>query len=154
MLSLRIKLTAMILEFEKYAHEGNHFVNEVAHQLGSDRGKAARITQVVLHALRDRLPVNEAIHVAQGLPMALKGIWIDQYEVGRVPIVLRNKNDFLMFIWNKLSNPNEFDSTDEIAEGFRAVYTILLQHLSPGQVERLNSSLHSEILELLRTRLR
>jgi uncharacterized protein (DUF2267 family) len=141
----------MILEFEKYANEGNHFVNEVANQLGCERAKAARLTQVVLHALRDRLPVNEAVHVSQGLPMALKGIFIDQYEVGRVPVVLRNKEDFLMFIWNKLSNPKEFESTDEIADGFRAVYTVLSKHLSPGQMEKLNNSLHSEILELVRT---
>lgn len=140
----------MILEFDKYANEGNHFINEVAHQLGSDRAKAARLTQVVLHALRDTLPVNEAIHVAQGLPMALKGIFVDQYEVSRVPKVHRDKQEFLMFIWNKLSNPNEFDSTDEIADGFRAVYMVLAQHLSPGQIERLNNSLHSEILDILR----
>ena len=142
---------AMILEFEKYAHEGNHFVNEVSHCLGCDRAKAARLTQVVLHALRDRLPVNEAVHIAQGLPMALKGVFIDQYEVSRVPVVLRSKDEFLMFIWNKLSNPNEFQSSDEIADGFRAVYSVLSEHLSPGQMERLNNSLHSEILELVRS---
>lgn len=142
----------MILEFDKYAHEGNHFINEVAHQLGSDRGKAARLTQVVLHALRDILPVNEAIHVAQGLPMALKGVFIDQYEVARVPKTHRSREEFLMFIWNKLSNPNEFENTDEIAEGFRAVYTVLSHHLAPGQLERLNNSLHSGILDILRTR--
>lgn len=144
----------MILEFEKYAQEGNHFVNEVAQSLGSDRGKAARLTQVVLHALRDRLPVNEAIHFSQGLPMALKGIFFDQYEPGRVPVVIRNKKDFLDFIWNKLSNKNEFGSQEEIAEGFRAVFSVLEKHLDEGQINRLLNSLHSEIVELLKGRLR
>jgi len=140
----------MMLEFEKYAHEGNHFVNEVAETLGCERAKAARLTQVVLHALRDRMPVHEAIHAAQGLPMALKAIFVDQYDPGRAPVVIRSKTEFLDFIWNKLTNPDEFKSRDEIAEGFRAVFLVLQKHLDEGQVNRILNSTHSEIRDLLR----
>lgn len=139
-----------MLEFEKYADEGNHFVNEVTGLLEWERPKAARITQAVLHALRDRVHVNEAIHFAQGLPMALKGVFIDQYEPGRVPVVIRDKDDFLDFIWNKLSNKEEIKERDEIAQGFRAVYIALGMRLDRGQLSRLENSLPHEILEIIR----
>jgi hypothetical protein len=75
------------LNFEEYASEGNRFVNEVARELNTDRNTAARILRVVLHAVRDRLPADDAIQFAQGLPIALKGVFIDQYDPSRTPVV-------------------------------------------------------------------
>ena len=81
--------------FENYAAEGNRFLHAVAYELNCNAAKAARATRAVLHALRDRLPPDEAIQFAQGLPMVLKGIYIDQYDISETPVVIRSPKKFL-----------------------------------------------------------
>lgn len=138
------------LNFEAYAAEGNRFVHEVASELGSSRNCAARVTRAVLHALRDRLPPDLAIQIAQGLPMALKGIYIDQYDPSQTPVVIRNPKKFLRYIHVKLgvTAPVDLPDPESVREAFRAVFYVLERHLSPGQMHQLRHGLNREILNL------
>src|SRR5436190_1499580 len=88
--------------FEKYVQQGNHFIHEVADELGTkNRNKAMRVTRAVLHALRDRLPADDAVEFAQGLPMAIKGLYFDQYDLSRSPLKIRRREDFISYIMLK-----------------------------------------------------
>lgn len=138
------------LNFEAYAAEGNHFVHQVAAELGSSRNCAARVTRAVLHALRDRMPPNLAIQVAQGLPMALKGIYIDRYDPSQTPVVIRSPKRFLRYIHAKLgiTAPVDLPDPESVREAFRAVFCVLERHLSPGQMHQLKHALNRELLSL------
>jgi uncharacterized protein (DUF2267 family) len=52
----------MLSNFEKYAEEGNWFINKVAREIGhpGDPALAFRITRAVLRALRDRITIEES----------------------------------------------------------------------------------------------
>jgi uncharacterized protein (DUF2267 family) len=139
------------LNFEAYAGEANHFINEVAIELGTDRDRAARVTRAVLHALRDRLPPDDAIEFAQGLPMALKAVFIDQYDLSKAPVVIRSPKKFLEYIYHKdgLAAPADFEDKEAIIDGLQAVFTVLQHHMSYGQVEQIKKMLNVEIVALI-----
>lgn len=139
------------LNFNKYAEAGNRFINEVAFELGTDRDKAARITRVVLHALRDRLPVNDAVEFAQGLPMALKGVFFDQYDVSSAPVIIRSKREFLEFIRSKdhFTANMDLQQPADVVRGLQAVFYVLENHMDRGQTAQIKRLLHSEIVDLI-----
>lgn len=140
------------MNFEKYANEGNHFIYEVMEALNTTNGpKAGRITRAVLHAIRDRIPPIDAIQLGQQLPMAIKGIYFDQYSITGKPVVIRNKKRFLNFIKDHdgVSANRDFLSYEEVVDALQAVFLVLENHISPGQVHQLRNLLHREIIELI-----
>lgn len=141
------------INFEAYAAEGNHFVNEVAFRIGSDRNTAARITRAVLHAMRDRLPPVDAIQFAQGLPMALKGIYFDQYNVSITPVRIRSARKFLDFVYEKnlATAQHDFPDVESLIAGLQAVCAVLEKHMSYGQFEQIKRLMGEQIENLLST---
>lgn len=139
------------INLEAYAAEGNHFFNEVAYELGIERDSAARITRAVFHALRDRLNPVDAIQFGQGLPIALKGIYFDQYRVSKTPIRIRSKEKFLDFIYSKDGPSASYDFPDRpsIARALQAVFFILERTMSYGQIEQVRNMLNIELQDLI-----
>jgi uncharacterized protein (DUF2267 family) len=139
------------INLEAYAAEGNHFFNEVAFELGIDRDSAARITRAVFHALRDRLNPIDAVQFGQGLPIALKGIYFDQYPISKTPVRIRSKEKFLDFIYEKAGNTASYDFPDRpsIIRGLQAVFFILERTMSFGQVEQVKNMLNIDLQHLV-----
>jgi uncharacterized protein (DUF2267 family) len=139
------------LNFEEYVAEGNRFIHEVAEELKTNRHHAARIVRAVLHAVRDRLPANDSIEFAQGLPMALKSVWLDQYDISKTPVIIRHKEEFLDYIYDKDEPTSfaDFPDAGSIEEGLQAVFFVLENHMSAGQVRQLKNMLNKEIVELI-----
>lgn len=147
----RGKGTPRSINFEEYASEGNRFIKEVAYELGIDRNRAARITRAILHAVRDRLPPDDAVQFAQGLPMALKGIFFDQYDISRTPVVIRGRNKFIDFICTKdrLTAAHDFPDREYVAEALRAVFFVLENNMDYGQVQQIKHLLNKEIVNII-----
>jgi uncharacterized protein (DUF2267 family) len=143
------------LNFIKYAEEGNRFVNEVCTELGiNDRNKTSRIIIAVLHAIRDRIPPDDAIEFAQGLPMALKGVFIDQYDISDTPVIIRSKRNFLDFIQSKNQFAyDDFQTPWDVVQGLQAVFRVLENHMDIGQINQLKNQLNIEIRELIEDQL-
>lgn len=139
------------INFEVYAGEGNRFINEVAYELGVERNKAARITRAVLHALRDRLPPDDAIQFAQGLPMALKGVFVDQYDISKTPVILRGRNKFIDYVISKDRFNADYDFPDRqsVEEAIRAVFFVLENNMDYGQVDQIKHLLNKEIQHII-----
>lgn len=139
------------LNFEDYASEGNRFVNEVARELDLDRNHAARVTRAVLHALRDRIPPDDAIQFAQGLPMALKGVFIDGYDPSDAPVILRKREDFIEYVYYRYGPGawNDFPDMEMMADAISGVFFVLEQNMDEGQVEQIRNMLNKEIAELI-----
>jgi uncharacterized protein (DUF2267 family) len=139
------------LNFNKYASDGNRFVNDVANKLNCDRSTAGRVTRAVLQAVRDRLPVDDAIEFAQGLPMALKGVFIDQYNISRTPVMIRHASDFINFVRlkNRFSAVADFHSPYDVIRAIHAVFFVLEKHMELGQVQQIKRVLPLEIVHLI-----
>jgi uncharacterized protein (DUF2267 family) len=141
------------LNFEKYAAEGNHFIKAVSMELQIPRNNAARITRAVLHAVRDRIPPIDAIQFAQGLPMALKAVFIDQYNISITPLKLRNTSDFLGYIYFKdgPSAERDFPNEDALIDALKGVFLVLEDYMDHGQVAQVKRLLGRDIYELIDT---
>jgi uncharacterized protein (DUF2267 family) len=139
------------MNFEEYASEGNRIINTVARDLQTNRNRAARITRAVLHAIRDRLPPDDAIQFAQGLPMALKGVFIDRYDISKTPIVIRNREAFIEFVRSKAgtSAPVDFPTSQSVMNALQSVFFVLERNMSYGQVRQIKKSLNIELVNLI-----
>jgi uncharacterized protein (DUF2267 family) len=143
--------TKKTMNFEAYASEGNHFVNDVARRLQTDRNTAARVTRAVLHALRDRLEPVDAVQFAQGLPMALKGVYFDRYNLSAVPVKIRHADNFLDFIYSKYGEAaiTDFPTRQTVAEALQAVFYVLERNMDFGQVNQVKEMLPAEIVQVI-----
>ncbi|MFD2248278.1 DUF2267 domain-containing protein [Pontibacter ruber] len=142
----------MAFNFEDNKKDAIVLLQAVAQELDTDdMNKAGRIFRAVLQAIRDRLPVNEAIHFAAQLPIIWKGIYFDQYDPDKVPVTIRDAQEWINYIRNKnaFAANNDFQQDDEITASFRAVFNVLQRHMSDGQLQQVKQAMHQEIQELL-----
>jgi uncharacterized protein (DUF2267 family) len=134
--------------FEKYAENGNRFINEVADELDIDDGiQALRISKAVLHAVRDRLPASDAVQFAQGLPMMIKAIYFDQYDISKTPVLIHDDLEFLEFIRekNRFGAISDFKSPRDVMDALRAVFRVLENNMDYGQVAQIVKLLPRDI---------
>lgn len=142
----------MSLNFENYLHDSHAFTAEVARELETEnKDKARRITRAVLHAVRDRLPLNEAIHFGQQLLMIWKGIYFDQLDAGKMPVKIRDQAHFIQFIISKDYGAEKEDFCDEsdVRNALHAVFNALESTVDPGVLQHVKGALNKEIVDLI-----
>lgn len=84
---------------DRSVEKAHVWINEVAEQLGSDDHRLAyRVLRAYLHALRDRLPVNEAAQLAAQLPELIRGIYYEGWKPATTPVHYRDLADFLDWV--------------------------------------------------------
>lgn len=100
--------------------------------------------RTVLHALRDRLTVEEAIQLGAQLPMLVRGFYFEGWTLKGKPRKERHKEDFLAHIRDAFKD--DFTSQPEIIA--RAVFKTLARHTSAGEIEDVKHSLPKALHEL------
>jgi uncharacterized protein (DUF2267 family) len=63
--------------FDKTLQTTNSWLDEFSEALGPDRKLAWKVLSVVLHKLRDRMPVELAAHLGAELPLLVRGAYYD-----------------------------------------------------------------------------
>jgi uncharacterized protein (DUF2267 family) len=98
----------------------------------------------VLHALRDRLSVNEAVDLGAQLPMLVRGLYYEGWDPVRVPLKM-DRGEFLARV------RDEFPS--EVKGGTEHLVTTVLRalrrYVTDGEWEDISSNLPKELAELL-----
>ena len=110
----------------------------------SDRHKAYHAMRAVLHALRDRLPVNENAHLAAQFPMLIRGMFFEGWHPAKTPVKERSRDEFLVHV----SEAFLFDTEAEAGQIATAVFAVLSEHISEGEVEKIKKVLPEGIREL------
>jgi uncharacterized protein (DUF2267 family) len=119
-------------------------LNELLERLAwRDQQRAYRALRAVLHALRDRLSVNDASHLAAQLPMLFRGLYYEGYHPTGKPLAERQKTEFLTHV--KAEFPDESFDIETVV---RAVLYVLMKHITPGEVEKVKNSMPEEIRSL------
>lgn len=109
----------------------------------ADESEAYSVLRAVLHQLRDRLTVEEAVDLGAQLPLIVRGIYFEGWQPSHVPEKVRTKRKFLDGVTMKLlphRNPPE--------TAVRDVFALLAHHCDPGEVADVIAQLPSEIKEL------
>lgn len=121
------------------------FYRNVREAMGDDtaRESAKRATAAVLHALRDRLTVEEADQVMAQLPTELKEVWEEGELAGRQPAKM-NREEF----YQRVKDGTGVASNAEARWITLAVFGALQKQLSPGEAEDVLAQLPKELKEL------
>ncbi len=121
------------------------WLEEVRNGLGwNDRRKAYHALRAVLHALRDRLPVNEAVDLAAQMPMLIRGFYYEGWRPAGKPVRERSLDEFLTHVTDAFL----FDAEANAREIAKTVFHVLARHVSAGEIKDVRQALPREIGEL------
>lgn len=140
----------MEAHFEQYAHEGNIFLKKTAEELGrgDDRQHAFRVIKAVFQALRDRITVEESMHFISELPMVLKAIYVNGWNITKERNDSSTVDDFLQEIMDQSQTPGR-DFGNNAQEEVAAVFRVVKDYISPGEYAHVKTQLTPEIAKLL-----
>lgn len=137
--------TTGLKTFDHAVESANIWLNEMMRRLGwDDRHRAYHGMRAVLHALRDRLTVDEAAHLGAQLPMLIRGFYYDGWHPAHKPVKERSKEEFLAHIRKAF----EFDPDADPEEVTRAVFAVLANHVTSGEIEDIKHMLPAEVRDL------
>jgi uncharacterized protein (DUF2267 family) len=117
-------------------HTTDLCLRDLMEELGwQDRCQAYCALRVVLHALRDRLPVEAVAALGAQLPLLVRGMYYEGWSPSGKPLEESDKEDFLAPIAAALRNAPEVDP-ERLA---LAVFKVLLRYATSGEIrdERL-----------------
>ncbi|MCU1257870.1 MAG: hypothetical protein JWO80_755 [Bryobacterales bacterium] len=130
--------------FDRTLHKTNIWLKDLMERLdGSDRQEAYVVLRATLHALRDRLTIEEVAQFAAQLPMLIRGFYYEGWDPTGKPLKLRHREEFLTRISQNL-RPHDIDPE----QASRAVFQVLAQRISEGEIEDIEHVLPSEIRDL------
>jgi len=110
-------------------------------ELGPDRQVAWHVLGVVLRALRNRVPLELAVHLGSQLPVLIRGTYYDQWQPANQPDKSRSLDEFLQRVGRGLADIRLVNARDAT----RTVFHVLSRHVDRGQVEKVRNSLPEEV---------
>lgn len=140
----------MVHTFDRHLEEANRFIKSLAEELGrpGDFDHAARVTRAVFRTLRQRIVPEESMHLISQLPLILKGMYVDGWDISRPLSNARNMYEFMEEVRANTDRAADYDFGDENAvEKIRAVFTVLRQYVSEGEMNHVKHELPQEIAE-------
>jgi uncharacterized protein (DUF2267 family) len=119
---------------EKSEQETNIWLNEIGERLATpDRRKAFNALRATLHAVRDRVGADNALHLAAQLPLLIKGLFFENWRPSETPTRERDKDTFLANVDAEVHRGLGVDAEQAV----RAVLEVLAEHVDPAEVEKL-----------------
>jgi uncharacterized protein (DUF2267 family) len=137
--------THTLTPLENTLHTTNAWLNELMGELGwCDRHGAYHALRVVLHALRDRLTIEEATDLGAQLPMLIRGLYYEGWHPSGKPPKEHRKDEFLAPVTAAFRDEAGVDP-ERIAW---AVFRVLQHHVSAGEIEDVKNILPAAVRAL------
>jgi uncharacterized protein (DUF2267 family) len=127
--------------FDTTLQKTNIWLKDLMEVTGGDRHKAYQALRAVLHALRDRLTVEEAAEFGAQLPMLIRGIYYEGWDPTGKPVKERHREEFLARIQQHFKGNGEVNP--EILA--HAVFSLLAKRITGGEIEDVKHILPAEI---------
>ena len=139
--------TTGIRAFDSTLQTTNVWLNDILDRLGwQDKHRAYHALRAVLHALRDRLPVDQAAALGAQLPLLVRGIYYEGWHPAGTPVKKRHLEAFLAPIADAFRDDRDAQP-EEIARG---VFQVIAKHVTPGEIEHVKITLPEELRALWR----
>ena len=137
--------TTKLRQFDAAVHKTNEWMRDLMGMLDwEDRNRAYLALRAVLHALRDRLTIEEAVDLAAQLPMLVRGFYYEGWQPAHVPVHCRTAEDFLQHVRDGYPG-NDWVDVEQIT---RAVFRLLATHISSGEIEDVLRCLPERLRDL------
>jgi uncharacterized protein (DUF2267 family) len=123
--------------FDSTLQTTNTWLKDLGESLGwSDRHRA-------YHA-RDHLTIDEVVTLGAQLPLLVRGVYYEGWHPAGKPLKNRHKAGFLARVAEQFRNDPEVNPESVT----RAVFAVLAQHITTGELEGIKEALPHEIREL------
>jgi uncharacterized protein (DUF2267 family) len=129
--------------FDRTIHKTNIWLKDLMEALGTDRQEAYAALRATLHAVRDRLTIEESSQLAAQLPMLIRGFYYEGWDPTGKPLKERHREEFLGRIRRELER---YDVDAEAVA--RAVFLVMANHISEGEVADVEHVLPREVRDL------
>jgi uncharacterized protein (DUF2267 family) len=140
-------MSNVILEvFDSSLQKTQLWLNDLMSELNWENKpqNACLALRTALHALRDRLTVEEAVHLGAQLPILIRGLYYEGWKLTGKPVKERHKSEFLDHIAAAFRD----DDTVDPERVMRAVLKVLSRHISKGEAENVKHLLPKSLQEL------
>jgi len=135
----------MLSPFAQSLNKADEWMQDVQRNLGSPNPDSVyRAVRGALHALRDQLIPNEAMHLAAQLPMLLRGLFFEGYHIASAPDRVRSCELFLQRVARELQPPAD----PGLEQAVCAVFATLQQHVSAGEIDDVRNMMPSDLQSL------
>jgi uncharacterized protein (DUF2267 family) len=143
-----------IIDFDSYATKGLELLNTLADDMKIPRDKAGRILRAVLYAIRSRISLDESLQVIAQLPMALKAIYVDQWDPWHSFHRIQRLDEFVKDVRrpDKGTRDNDIPSDDHARLAIGAVFRTFNHHLSPGEFRNIAAVLPRAVKDFVNSR--
>jgi uncharacterized protein (DUF2267 family) len=132
--------------FDATVQKANIWLKDIMQALEwEDRHKVYVSLRTTLHALRDRLTLEETAQFGAQLPMLMRGLYYEGWTPTGKPDKVRHKAAFLAPIRDHFKDDWDVDP-EEVA---RAVLHVIATHVSAGEIEDINKLLLPKELKAL-----
>jgi uncharacterized protein (DUF2267 family) len=112
-----------------------------------DGPKTYRALSVVLHAVRDRMTIQEASDLSAQLPMLIRGMFFEGWMPQQVPLKDRSIEGFLAHVADQFGDTPNIDPQQLT----RAVWTVMSRHISAGELDDIRAVVPGPLKKLLST---
>lgn len=120
--------------FDQATHEGNLWLRKIEETLDLEReGEAYAALRATLHALRDRLMPEDAVHLSAQLPIVVRGLYFEGWKMSRTPSSDDNLEQFCAHIESQLPPHFPLDSRSAAT----GVFKVMWSELDTGEVAKV-----------------
>ena len=116
---------------------------ELAASLNNE-AEAYSVLRAVLHALRDRLPADEAVHLGAQLPMLIRGFYYEGWKPSTTPKKQRSLEAFLEGMQPLPTLKGEISAE----QALRSVFLMLDHRISEGEIANVRQAMPEEVRKL------
>jgi len=109
-----------------------------------ETGRALHALRAGLHAIRDRLPVADAVHLGAQLPVLVRGLYYDGWRITNDPAQIRTRAQMIDRVQREIDPDRRLSAIAVLS----AVISLLNQHVSAGEIAKVVSTLPRTIAEL------
>jgi len=133
--------------FDTTLERTNHVLKEIERAYGwpkERRNQAYAALRAVLHAVRDRLPVEETAQLAAQLPMLVRGMYYEGWDPSKAPVKM-DREAFL----DRVRREFPFEADDGIEPLVQTVLHGLRRHVTDGEWKNVVSTMPKDLAGFL-----
>jgi uncharacterized protein (DUF2267 family) len=131
--------------FDSTIQTTNEWLNAVQDRLlWSSHRLAYHALRAVLHALRDRLTVEQAASFAAQLPLLIRGLFYEGWNPHGKPVKEHHRDQFVAQVAAAFGEDETIDP-ETVTE---AVLRVVAGHVTSGEVEKIKQGLPAELRTL------
>ena len=128
---------------ESSTQKTHEWIASIAAAAHLEKRDAYRALRAVLQTLRDRLPMNDAVHFAAQLPMFLRGLFYEGWESSKMPIKM-SAAEFLAAVKARIV-------ADQVIDPLRitqSVLAVMMAHVGVAELEKIKHILPKDLQSL------